>query len=143
MKLKVEKAYQPINEDLVINPKNCELGILKQYIDVEGNYREIIEKSFQINSPTHTFKGWKDRYEDIFQEKSQTKTPEEPYPTGTRWRTECRLGFYTIESIIQVYGRKLYVISDAGHFGGLFGASADEIDSVMDTLEFNKKLEWD
>lgn len=143
MKLKVEKEYQRINEDLVINPTNCEVGILKQYIDVEGNYREIIENSFQINSPTHTFKGWKDRYAEIFEDGSQTKTIHEPYPIGTRWRTENRIGFYTIEAIIQINGLKLYLITDAGHYPSIIGVQANDIDAEMNRLEFNKNLKWD
>lgn len=143
MKFKVEKNYNRIDENLVINPENCEVGILQRYIDVDGNYREIISNSFQLNSPTSTPAGWKGRYKELFHHNSQTKDANELYPIGAKWRTECRLGFYTIEAIIQVLGEKLYVISDSGHHGGLFGINHRDIDGAMERLEYHKRLPWD
>jgi hypothetical protein len=137
MKFKVKEEYHPINTDIVINPKNNEIGILQQYIDVKGNYREIIDKTFQINSPTNTVQGWKERYEELFDEGTQTGTENEKYPVGTEWHDESRLGWYTIEAIIHVYNEKLYVISDGGHWSGLFGVNSKEIDDVMERLEYN------
>jgi hypothetical protein len=140
MKFKVENKYQSINKDIIINPKNNEMGILNQYIDVEGNYREIIDKSFQINSPTNTFQGWKSRYKELFDENTQTGTLDEKYPVGTKWHDESNLGWYTIEAIIHIHNEKLYVISDGGHCSGLFGVNSKDIDKVMEKLDYDKGL---
>jgi hypothetical protein len=139
MKFKVKEEYCLINNDIVINSKNSEIGILKQYIDIKGNYREIIDRSFQINSSTNTVQGWKERYEELFDEDTQTGTKNEKYPVGTNWHDQSRLGWYVVEAIIHIYNEKLYVISDGGHWSGLFGVNSKDIDNVMKKLEYNIK----
>lgn len=143
MKFKVKEEYRSINKDLVMNPKNCEIGILEQYIDVKGNYRENIDKKFQINSPTNTFQGWKKRYEELFEQDVQTSMENEKYPVGTSWHTECKLGWYTIEAIIHIYDQKLYVISNGGHKSGLFGVNSEHIEETLERLDLNKNLLWE
>lgn len=140
MKFKVKNEYRSINKDIIINPKNNEIGILNQYINIEGYYQENIDKSFQINSPTNTFQGWKSRYEDLFDENTQTGILDEKYPVGTKWHDKLKLGWYTIEAIIHIYNEKLYVISDEGYQSGLFGVNSKDIDEVMEKLDFNHGL---
>lgn len=121
MKFKVQKQFRPINQDIIMNPSNNEIGLLQQYIDVEGNYRENVRATFQINSPTNTHQGWKERYEELFGEHTQTGNQQEPYPIGSSWNDPSGFSFFTIQAIIQVYGEKLYVISDGGHHANIFG----------------------